>query len=796
MRTMRIEDAGIRIGDRVERLGLTRLLRGRGKYIGDMNLPRMLHLAFLRSPHAYARIVHIDKSRAEALDYVRAVFTGAELRAHCLPLLGTAQNRAGYKAAPQYPMATDMVFWQGQPVVAVVADSRAAAEDALEYLDIEWDVLKPIVSGREALEEGAHSIHAELGGNLAYEHKIKAGDPARAFSDSDYVIERDFRFNRQTGLTLEPRGLIADFDPGAETLTVYHSHQSPFQMQDVFARHMRLQESNVRVIAPDVGGGFGVKINTYAEEVAVAVISRLLKRPVKFCADRLESFSSDMHSRDHEITAKIAVSKDGKIQAVSVDDISAIGAYGVHLRFNIAESMMLITNMGAPYEFSDYEARGRSVYVNKNIIGMFRGVGIPLSCATCDVLVDLAAEQIGMDPVAIRKLNYRKAESMPCVTPGGSKLSNMRLEACLDRLVERMDYETLRGEQAALRKKGIYRGIGISTYIEPVAYGPLYYGPTGASISSADGCTLRLDPSGAIRCVTSITDQGQGTLAALAQIVADELRVRMNTIDMISGDSSVSTYGGGAWASRGAMCGGEAALKAARSLKENILGLAAVITQSKADDLELREEGIFNKQTGLAVTTLADIARIGHFRQDMLPPDFDVQLTVTKNHVVNNLVYYTASGVQASYLEIDSQTGCIRLLGHWTVADSGRAINPLLVEEQLRGGIVQGIGSVLYEECIYDENGNLNNATMADYLAPMASEMPDIDVEILDTPETTTELGAKGVGESGLIGAIGAVWVATTDALKPFGAFVNAQPFTPERVLDAIAAANNSLTKV
>ncbi len=789
MSALRAKETGVRIGDRVERPGLMRLLRGRGRYVGDMTLPRMLHLAFLRSPHAYARIKRIDKSGAEARDGVHAVFSGKDLAAHCLPLLGTADNRVGYKAPPQYPMATDMVFWQGQPVVAVVAESRAVAEDALEFLDIEWDVLTPIVSGGKALEDGAQAIHAELGDNLAYEHKIKVGDPARAFAESDCVIERDFRFHRQTGLTLEPRGLIADFDPGAEALTVYHSHQSPFQMQDVFARHMRLPESSVRVITPDVGGGFGVKINTYAEELAVAVISRLIGRPVKFCADRLESFSSDMHSRDHEITARIAVSKDGKIEAVGVDDISAIGAYGVHLRFNIAESMMLITNMGAPYDFANYEARGRTVYVNKNIIGMFRGVGIPLSCATCDVLVDLAAEQIGMDPVALRKLNYRKAASMPCVTPGGSKLSNMKLEACLDRLVERMDYKRLRTEQADLRKQGIYRGIGISTYIEPVAYGPHYYGPTGASITSSDGCTLRLDPSGAVRCVTSITDQGQGTLAALAQIVADELRIPMNTIDMISGDSTVSTYGGGAWASRGAMCGGEAALKAARALKANILGLAAAITQSRADDLELREEGVVNKASGLRLITLAEIGRIGHFRQDTLPPDFDVQLTVTKSHVVNNLAYYTASGVQASYLEIDSETGFIRLLGHWTVADSGRAINPLLVEEQLRGGIVQGIGSVLYEECIYDENGNLNNASMADYLAPMASEMPDIDVEILDTPETTTELGAKGVGESGLIGAIGAVWVATTDALKPFGAFVNAQPFTPERVLDAILTA-------
>lgn len=781
----------VTIGERVARPGLTRLLRGRGRYVGDIVLPRMLHLAFLRSPHAHAKILKIDGRAAQEAAGVRAVMTGADLKDHCLPLLGAAANRVGHKAPPQYPMAVDRVHWQGQPVVAIVAETRAMAEDALDLVEVEWDVLEPVVDPSVALEEGQASIHPELDDNLAYEHVINTGDPDRAFAGADCVIEGEFRFHRQAALTLEPRGIVADYDPGADRLTVYHSHQSPFQMQDVFAQHMRLPESSVRVVAPDVGGGFGMKINTYAEELAVAVISRIVKRPIKFCADRLESFSSDMHSRDHEVSAKIALTSDGRIEAMAVDDLSAIGAFGVHMRFNIAESMMLITNLGAPYSFQSYRARGRNVYVNKNIIGMFRGVGIPLSCAITEVLLDLAADRIGVDPVALRKMNYRKPESMPCVTPGGSKLANMRLEACLDRLVERMDYKALRAEQQRLRSQGIFRGIGIATYIEPVAYGPLYYGPTGASITSQDGCTLRLEPSGALRCVTSITDQGQGTLAALAQIISDEMRIPVGSIDMISGDSTISTYGGGAWASRGVMCGGEAAIKASRALKENILKLAAAVSQAQVDDLDLAASGVINKRTGLAVMSLSDVARIGYFRQDTLPSDLDVQLSVTKSHVVNNLTYYTTSGVQASYLEVDPRTGCIRLLGHWTVADSGRAINPLLVEEQLRGGIVQGIGSALYEECIYDEAGNLMNATMADYLAPMASEMPDIDVDLLDTRESTTELGAKGIGESGLIGAIGALWVAVTDALKPFGARVVHQPFTPERILDAIAAASS-----
>jgi carbon-monoxide dehydrogenase large subunit len=411
-----------------------------------------------------------------------------------------------------------------------------------------------------------------------------------------------------------------------------------------------------------------------------------------------------------------------------------------------------------------------------------------LSCVASEVLVDLAARKIGMDPVAFRKLNYRKPEGLPCVTAAGSKLSNLSLDPCLDRLVELMGYEALRKEQKSLRSKGIYRGIGIGTYIEPTAYGPLYYGPTGASITSQDGCSIRLDPTGTLRCVTSITDQGQGTLTGLAQIIAATIGVPIDSIDMISGDSSVSTYGGGAWASRGIICGGEAALKAARDLAANILKIAASITQSAPADLTIENACVINKQTGASVITIADVARIGYFRQDTLPADLGVQLMVTRSHVVNNLSYYMTSGVHASYLQVDPETGVINLLDHWAVTDCGRTINPLLVDEQVRGGVVQGLGSVLYEECVYNELGTLTNGTMADYLAPMASEMPDIHLSNIETPEQTTELGAKGVGESGLIGAMGAVWVAANDALAPFGATISEQPFTPERVLDAIGA--------
>jgi len=783
------EDPETLIGKRIPRRETMRLLRGRGRYVGDITLPRMLHLAFARSPYAHARIVSINAEQAKPSPGVAFVFTGKDVAAHGKEFVtdGVAHNRPGHKVPKQNLMAVDVARFQGEPYAAVLAQTRAEAEDAAALLDVEWEELPALVDGETSLRSAP--IHASLTDNLAYEHNIKSGDPDVAFASADHVIEHTFNFHRQTGLSLEPRGLIADFDRGGETLTVYHSHQSPYQMQGVFSRQLGIPEHRVRVIAPDVGGGFGLKINVYAEEVAVAAISMMVGRPVKYCADRIESFVSDNHVRDHKIVGRIAFQKDGRIAAMSVDDISSIGAYGMPMRFNITESMMLVTNTGVAYDFPNYRARTRNAFVNKPLIGMFRGVGIPLSTIVSETLTDMAAAKLAMDAVAFKRLNYRKKEAMPCVTPAGSKLDNISFDACLDRLVAVMDYDRLRAEQTELRKKGTYRGIGISTFAEPTAYGPVFYGPTGAAISVQDGCTIRLEPTGALRCVTSITDQGQGTMHSLAQVIADTVGVGIDDVAMIGGDSAISTYGGGAWASRGIAIGGEAALKAARDLVRNILSVAAAITQTVPDNLKIVRGQIYNKQTNSAVIGVADVAKIGYFRQDTLPPDVDVQFTVTRSHVANGASYYMGHGVHGVYLDLDPATGFIKLLDYWAITDCGRVINPLIVDDQVRGAIVQGIGSVLYEECMYDEHGSLLNGNMADYLVPMAGELPDIYVEQIETPERSTDLGAKGVGELGLTGAMGALWVAANDALRPLGASIADQPFTPERVLEAIAAA-------
>ncbi len=779
------------IGARIPRRELKRLLGGQGRYIEDIKLPRMLHACFVRSPHPHARVLSIDTEAAKQAPGVAAVFTANEINPKCEPFVGIALHRPGHRSAPQSLLAADRAVWQGQPVAIVVADTRAEAEDAAELVNIGWEPLPAVADQVQAIAPGAPVIHPELGDNVAFEFSLEKGTPARAFAEADLVIDEELRFERQMAMTLEGRGLVADYKPADGSLTVFHAHQSPFQMQEVFSTQLHIPEHKVRVISPDIGGGFGMKLNIYTDEIATVVASLLLGRPVKFCVDRLESFVSDAQARDHRIKCRIAV-KNGQITAMELDDLGAVGAYGMPMRFNVAEGMMAITMAGAPYAFESYKARTRSIYVNKNLIGMYRGVGMPFACVTAELLTDWAASRLGIDTVEFKRRNYRPNSSLPCVTPGGQRLETVSFHECLDKLVHLIGYEGLRKQQRELRKRGIFRGIGIATFCEQTAYGPPYYGPSGASISTQDGCNVRLEPSGSIRCVTSLTDQGQGTLTGVAQIIAASVGVSIDQVDVVGGDSAISPYGGGAWASRGTAIGGEAALRAGTMLKNNILSLAGAITQTAADALDIVDGHVVDRQTGRTVLSLAEVGRIGYFRQDTLPSDIDVQLSVSTSFVANDKMYYMANGVQATYLEVDCDTGFIKVLGQWAVDDCGRIVNPLLVDEQVRGGVVQGIGAVLYEECVYSEDGNLLNGTMADYLIPMAGEMPDIVVEHVETPERSTRLGAKGIGEAGLIGAMGSVWVAVNDALKPLGAKIVHQPFTPQRVLDALAAARAS----
>lgn len=773
------------IGRTVPRPNLERLLKGHGRYVDDIALPRLTHCVFVRSPYAHARIRAVDTEAAASMPGVVRVVTGADLAPYCEPFVGVLGHLKGLKSAPQPAIAVDRATWQGEPVAAVVATDRAAAEDAAQAVEVTWEELPVVADMETATDPETPVIHADLGDNLAWERTLDIGDVEAAWREADHVVEATFRFGRHTGVTLEPRSILADWNPGEERLTVWHSTQAPHMIQDVIARHLRLPQGRVRVICKDVGGSFGIKVHVYGDEMAAVALSVMLKRPVKFVADRLESFVSDIHARDHRVVGRIAV-KDGTISAFEIDDLTGIGPYSMYPRTSAIEANQVVNLIGGPYRAPNYRARARVVFQNKVPMCQYRAVGHPIATAVTEGLVDLAARAAGIDPVELRRRNVIPDDAYPCESPAGLKFEKLSHQAALDKLTSIMGYDALRADQATLRERGIHRGIGIAAMIEVTNPGPAFYGVGGARISAQDGATVRLDSTGDVVCQIGVTEQGQGTEAMVAQVVASAFGVALERVRVTTGDTDVTPYGGGTWASRGAGIGGEAALRAAAALRGNVLALAGTMLQEAPDALDLVDGVVVSAAGGRARIDIEELARVAYFRPDTLPPDFQSELVATRHYVPRQYPFAFTNGMQASLVEVDIETGFVRLLKHWVVEDCGTVINPQLVDEQIRGGVVQGIGGALFEHCLYDDQGQLTNGSMADYLVPMAAEMPDIEVAHVVSPTAESELGAKGAGEAGTGGAPGAILNAVNDALAPFGVRITDQPMTPERVLRAL----------
>jgi CO/xanthine dehydrogenase Mo-binding subunit len=775
------------VGRSMARLGAKAVVAGRGRYTDDIELPHMLHAAFVRSPYAHAEILGIEVDAARRHAGIQLVLTGRELAQRVTgPWIGTLSCFAGMKSAPQYPMAVERACWAGEPVAIVVGRTRAQAEDAAELISIDWRELPPIAEKSAALAQQAPIIHAELGDNLAFRKLIEAGDVEAAFAGADLIVEETFEFARHTGVSLEPRSLIAAYERATGKLTITTSSQCPHMIQRVFAQTLGIPDHNVQIIAPDVGGSFGLKIHSYGDEVATVAAAIELGRPVKFIADRLESFVSDIHARENSVKARIAVSRDGEILGFDIDVLSGAGAYSQYPRTSVFEANQILNITGGPYRHRHYRGRASVVYLNKAPSSQYRAVGHPIANAVGEHLVDQAAYRLGLDPVEMRRRNVVPDDAYPCLSASGVKLKDLSHQRCLDLLVERMRYEELRREQAQLRQQGIQRGIGIALFIKGTSPGPLgYYGSGGAPISLQDACSIKLEPNGGVICAVGVTEQGQGTNTIVGQIAASVLGVPMEAVRVISGDTDAVPYGGGTFGSRAAAIGGEAVLQAARALKTEILAIAGELLQSAPSTLDI-VAGIVVDAAGMRRLPLAEIGRICHFQLGELPTSRQPVLSHTRRFRLVEDLYIFANGVHGAYVEIDTETGFVRLLRHWVVEDCGRLINPQLADEQVRGGCVQGIGGALYEQLIYDAHGQLSNASLADYLVPMAAEMPDIDVAHIETPSSVSELGAKGVGESGTGAAPAAIMNAVNDALRPFAGRVTSQPITPETVLLAL----------
>ena len=776
------------IGQSVPRANAQRLLQGRGVFTDDLRFPRLAHVAFFRSPYAHARIRKLNLEKARVSEGVIGVFDGRAVAEYCTPWVAVLGHLKGIKSPPQHAIAIERACWQGEAVAAVVAESRTQAEDAVALIEAEWEEL-PVVVDMEAALAGKPVIHPDLGDNICFKRELETSGVEDAFQKADMVVEETFHFGRHTGVCLEGRAILADYNAGEHSLTVYHATQAPHMMQDIFSRHLNIPEANVRVISKDVGGSFGIKVHVYPDEMATAALSVMLRRPVKFIADRLESFVSDIHAREHRVNVRVAVTKAGDILAFDLDDLTAIGPYSVYPRTSGIEGNQVVNLTGGPYKHQQYRAQLHVVFTNKNVTCQYRAVGHPIAVALTEGIVDLAAQRLAMDPAEFRKKNLIADDAYPYTFPSGLKFEKLSHHQTLELLLKTMDYRRLRDEQKKLRAERIYRGIGLAAMIEVTNPSPAFYGVGGARISAQDGATLRFEPTGMVTVMCSVTEQGQGTEAIFAQIAASAVGVSLDKIKVITGDTGVTPYGGGTWASRGAGIGGEAVLQAGRALRSNMLDVAAAILKVDKAELDVESNNVVNLLTRETKMPLAELGRVAYFRPDTLPMDFQSELTVTRHYTPRQYGFTFTNGIQASLVEVDPDTGFVKLLKHWCVEDSGTVINPMLVDEQIRGGVVQGIGAALFEECLYDDSGQLLNGSMAEYLVPMALEMPDIEIAHVETPVPGTALGAKGIGEAGTIGAAAAVGNAINDALAPFGVEILEQPYTPQRILRALGQA-------
>lgn len=784
---MSVQDRPGHIGRPERRQNALRHVAGRGNYVSDLQLPRMVHAAFLRSPMARGRILSLDVTEALAAPGVLRVFTAADLNPLCQPWTSNLDHFAGMVSTPQNILAENEVVWAGHPVAMVLARSRAEAEDACERIWLDLEELPAVAGIVEALTPAGPLAAPELTSNLCFRTRIATDGVDATFARAALVVEGEYRSGRHTAVTLEPRAIVADFNPASGKLTVHHGTQTPFQFQDIYARHFGLPDNKVRVVAPDVGGSFGMKLHLYNEEMAAVAATLLLHRPVRFVADRLESFVTDIHARDHLVRARMALDDAGMILAMEVDDYAPIGAFSAYPRTSVVEGNQVIRLMGAPYRMPDYAGRLTVLFQNKVQTSQYRAVGHPVACMVTEDLVERAAERLKLDPFEIRARNVIPDDAHPSVSATGYKFEKLSHEASLAKLKALMDYDALRADQAAARARGVCRGIGIAVFVEITNPGAAFYGVGGARISSQDGAILRLTPGGEVTCAISVTELGQGTETIISQVVADQLGVMPSAIAVTTGDTDSTPSGGATWACRGAGIGGETALRAGRKLAARILDIAAAVLQTTSQTLTLRDGNVVDAATGEPRLSLAEVGRIATYRPDLLPPGTDHALTVAEHFAPSGYPFGFTNGVQGSYVEVDPETGLVKLLNHWVVDDCGRVINPLLVDEQIRGGVVQGLGAAFLEECLYDDAGQILNGSLADYLVPMAVEMPDIVIGHIETPTEDTILGAKGVGEAGTAAAGAAAMNAVNDALKPLGAArLSRLPMTPARILAAL----------
>jgi carbon-monoxide dehydrogenase large subunit len=772
------------VGARVLRREDARFLRGCGHYVSDVSVAGQLHAAFVRSTSAHAKLLSVDVSAAREVPGVVALFTAADLTGTVKPL--RAISRApGYRPCDTPILAHEKVRMVGEPIVLVVAEDRYRAEDGVAAVEVELEPLPALLTIDEALAEGAPAIHSEAPENLFNSFEQRIGEVDEQFEQADEVIEVAIDQQRYCAVALETRVAIASYDSARGTLTAWLSSQVPHIARTGLARHLEMPENRVRVIAPDIGGGFGPKCVLYQEDLAVAAASKLLGRPVKWVSDRVEDLQATIHGREQTSRVRAAATADGRVLAVKADIRAANGAYAVWPYTAGLDSGQASENVTGPYDIPCYERHVRAVVTNKAPMGPYRGVGRVLAALSIERVMDELAARLRIDPLEIRRRNLVRV--FPHTTATGLRYESGDYLRMLDMLEEAVDWQQTRSDDEAHRRAGRFRGLGLAFAVEQSAYGAKAMGSRQLEMTFGyDTSSVRFEPDGRVRVAVGLHNHGQGHETTIAQIAADELGLAPDDIDVVYGDTAIVPYGLGTWASRSTVCCGGATILAARDLCEKIFTIAGDMLEARPDDLELKAGAVVLRGSPSRRVTIADLARRALLEPHLLPAGVEPGLEITRRFMPPEPGSFSAA-VHAAHVELDPDTGAVRVLRYVVVEDCGTIVNPMIVDGQVRGGVAQGIGGALFEHLVYDETGTLVTTSLMDYLLPTAAEIPSIEVHHLESPSPYVPGGFKGMGEGGAVNAPAAVLGAVNDALAPLGVVANHTPLTPEWVQGALA---------
>ncbi|MBI4583348.1 MAG: xanthine dehydrogenase family protein molybdopterin-binding subunit [Planctomycetes bacterium] len=767
------------VGKPVKRKEDVRLITGAGHYVDDLRLADMLHVEILRSPHAHARIVSMEVEEARKASGVVGVFAYKEISSLCgdVPL---AHPGIPDLKVPHHPVLADgEVNFVGEPAAAVVAESRYAARDAVDLIRVEYEPLPAVVDPEKALAPDAPKVHKELADNLSFSWEVKGGDLDEAFKKADRIIQQRVRSQRLIPCALETRGVIAQYLTGEEQLTVWTSTQIPHILRTQLSGMLKLPESKVRVVAPEVGGGFGSKLNVYAEEGLLSALARLVApRPVKWIETRRENMAATTHGRDQIGELSIAACADGTVLGVKHDCIADIGAY--HQLFTAIIPTLTGLMLAGSYRFPAARTTLKGVFTNKMPTDAYRGAGRPEATFIIERIMDLVAAEFNLDPVEVRRKNF--ARKFPFSTPTGLAYDTGDYEKALNQALKLADYQGRRARQAKARDEGRLVGIGLSTYVEICSMGP----SKGMAAGGWESATVRVSPTGSVEVLTGTCAHGQGQETVFAQITADVLGIEMDQVKVQRGDTGNVPWGVGTFGSRATAVGGTAVFEAARRVLEKMKKVAAAALGASAAQAARVQIKNGKFWAGKKSLSFAEVAFQAH-RGLVIPEGETPGLEATYFFEPGNFTF--PFGAHICQVEVDRDTGEVSIQGYWAVDDCGKPMNPLLIDGQVHGGIAQGLGQALYEEAVYDESGQLLTGTLMDYAVPKATHMPWLHCERTETPTDVNPLGVKGVGEAGTIGSTPAIVNAVIDALRPLGIKHLDMPLRPEKVWRAIKKA-------